>query len=331
MGNSLMDRARSCLDDEQFEAFAMMRERNPNLLPLYELRPDSPLSADLAEDITEKTFSFTVVDFETTGIDTRVDRPIEIGMVRVSVCGATRRIIAVEDVYNALNDPGMPIPLEATKVNGITDEMVAGKSFDLNRITSICKASHFLVAHNANFDRKVWDLAFPKLNGKGWACSIQGIDWSGLGISSSKLEYITYQLGFFYAAHRADMDCRAVAHALFCQVELEGEKFLPMLQLIDSMKAVTCRIWPTSSEFDSKDVMKARGYRWQADEKSVLPKSWYIEVPEAEVDNEIAWLRDNVRFRAYKPTIGVETLTARVRFSDRKGDWVERPLHEESA
>ena len=59
-------------------------------------------------------------DLETTGVDTAVDRIVEISMVKIGVDGEkqvkTRRI-----------NPEMPIPAEATEVHGITDEDVAGE------------------------------------------------------------------------------------------------------------------------------------------------------------------------------------------------------------
>lgn len=90
---------------------------------------------------------FIAFDLETTGIMAGVDRIVEIGAVRF-VDGL------VEGVFSTLVDPLMPIPPGATKVNGITDDMVKGKPRIeelLEPLAEFC-ADDVLIAHNAEFD-----------------------------------------------------------------------------------------------------------------------------------------------------------------------------------
>lgn len=61
---------------------------------------------------------YTVFDLETTGVRTDYDSIIEISAVKVT--GGK-----VADTFSSLVNPGRPIPYGATKVNGISDEMVA--------------------------------------------------------------------------------------------------------------------------------------------------------------------------------------------------------------
>lgn len=61
---------------------------------------------------------YTVFDLETTGIRPDYDSIIEISAVKV-VGGK------VTDKFSSLVNPGRPIPYRATKVNGISNEMVA--------------------------------------------------------------------------------------------------------------------------------------------------------------------------------------------------------------
>lgn len=60
---------------------------------------------------------YTVFDLETTGVSVIKDDIIEISAVRV-------RGGKVTDTFSTLVNPGRPIPYYATRVNGITDEMV---------------------------------------------------------------------------------------------------------------------------------------------------------------------------------------------------------------
>ena len=67
---------------------------------------------------TDQLFSdYVVFDLETTGISCRIDRVVEISAIKVE-----KGQIAGE--FTSLVNPGVPIPYAASKVNGITDEMV---------------------------------------------------------------------------------------------------------------------------------------------------------------------------------------------------------------
>ncbi len=90
---------------------------------------------------------FTAFDVETTGLIPAVDRIVEIGAVRFSVDG-------VLDRFETLIDPEMPMPADARAINGITDEMVAGKPRIREMLPEFFSftGDSSLVAHNAPFD-----------------------------------------------------------------------------------------------------------------------------------------------------------------------------------
>jgi len=56
-------------------------------------------------------------DLETTGIDVKTDRIVEIATVKLDPDGTKK-------VHTRLVNPGMPIPIEASNVHGITDDKV---------------------------------------------------------------------------------------------------------------------------------------------------------------------------------------------------------------
>ena len=62
-----------------------------------------------------------VLDTETTGLDARNARIVQIGALRLS--GGS---LETEDRFEALVNPGSPIPKTAIAIHGITDDMVAG-------------------------------------------------------------------------------------------------------------------------------------------------------------------------------------------------------------
>jgi DNA polymerase-3 subunit epsilon len=90
---------------------------------------------------------FTAVDVETTGLFPGVNRIVEIGAVSF-------RGDAVLDTFESLIDPGVPMPADAGKVNGITDGMLAGKPgiADVLRDFIGFLGGSYPVAHNAVFD-----------------------------------------------------------------------------------------------------------------------------------------------------------------------------------
>lgn len=90
---------------------------------------------------------FIAFDLETTGTVPGVDQIVEIGAVRF-VNGQ------VDGVFSTLVDPRKPIPPGASAVNGISNDMVAGKPFIedlLIPFAEFCEDAP-LVAHNAPFD-----------------------------------------------------------------------------------------------------------------------------------------------------------------------------------
>ena len=137
------------------------------------------------------------LDTETTGMDAGSDKIIELAMVPFEF-HSSGRIYRVLPAYNSFQDPGIPIPDEITTITGITDEMVAGQSIDLEQITSMLSKAVIVIAHNAKFDRPFIERLHEGFKDISWGCSMSDIDWRAEGIESAKLEYLAYKYGFFF-------------------------------------------------------------------------------------------------------------------------------------
>ena len=85
-------------------------------------------------------------------------------------------------------------------------------------------------------------------------------------------------------------------------------------ELRSALAKKTMRVWAEQSPFDLKDSLKRRGYRW-SDGSDGRPRSWFIDIDESTLDDEIAFLKTEIYLRATEPRL--QTLTAFDRFSVR--------------
>jgi len=91
---------------------------------------------------------FIAFDLETTGTLPGVDQIVEIGAVTFNEDGIP------ETVFATLINPGIPMPEAASRVNGITDDMLVGKPTIVEVLDAFAEycGDTPLVAHNAAFD-----------------------------------------------------------------------------------------------------------------------------------------------------------------------------------
>jgi len=231
-----------------------------------------------------------IVDAETTGLNHREDEVIEIGIVSFSF-DALGAIGDVTDVYGALHQPTKPIPNEITRLTGITNDMVAGHIVDPHRLRSLIEPADLIIAHFAGFDRPFLEAFSPVFHRKAWACSVSEIDWAARGFDGTKLGYLIGQAGYFHEAHRAVDDCFALLEILD---RGHGESdSSPFSELYRSSQRQRARIIAEHSPFEMKDQLKKRGYKW-SDGSDGGPKSWWTEVDEQAVQEEINYLRAEV-------------------------------------
>jgi DNA polymerase-3 subunit epsilon len=253
-----------------------------------------------------------IVDTETTGTDPAVDKVIELAVVVFEYCHATGAVGRVLGSYDALEDPGMPIPPSSTAIHGITDAMVAGQRIDDAAVAKLLEGVGIVIAHNARFDRRLLEPRLPLFASLPWGCSWAEVPWETAGIESTKLEYLAYRYGFFYEGHRAEIDCRALLEVLRQPLGETGATGLKAL--IDSARQPSFWLWATNSPFDSKDVLKQRGYRWVPEKRC-----WYGELASRdELQAELAWLKEKV-YGGKGATLELDEFDAKTRYSWREG------------
>ena len=255
-------------------------QANPSRFRLLE---QIPLSAEdlypikLRETVGDE-IALALLDFETTGFTPGRDEVIELGLVQVAYSPSLEKITEIIEITSQLECPKQTISELITSITGISNEMVAGKRIDDAHVARIVNSSNVLIAHNAQFDRAFFDIRFPEMANKVWACSVKDIDWRRHGFESAKLEYLLLKNGYFYDGHRAATDCLAMVQ-LFESVP----NALP--ELLANAQKASFKILAKGVSYADREVVKKRGYRWDGDNRH-----WWTIVSEDAYAEEKAFL-----------------------------------------
>ncbi len=252
-----------------------------------------------------------VIDTETTGLDPNTCKIIEIGLVAFEYDPLTGQPIRVIGSYGALEDPGHPLSDETIEITGITDAMLADQRIDDERVSALVSNASIVIAHNADFDRPFLENRLPVFASLPWGCSLSDIDWISEKFGSRKLDYIAFQMGFFFSAHRAEEDCQALLEILARALPVSGQAGLK--PLLDRLPNISYTVYVLNSPFATKDALKARQYRWDGE-----GKVWHRTLAGADAfKEEITWLKATV-YGGRSAKIDVEERDARSRFSRRR-------------
>ncbi|AYQ27437.1 MULTISPECIES: 3'-5' exonuclease [unclassified Polaromonas] len=290
------------------EAMARALEQHPDYRVLRRLVPATRFDHTPVGPVAR----VVILDTETTGLDASKDKVIELALVCVSVDLQTGQPTGPVEVYDGLQDPGMPMPKIAREITGITDAMLAGQQLDMARIDSLLAGADLVIAHNAGFDRPFVEDILSHTRELNWACSFAEIDWTAAGHSSAKLSYLASALGWFYDAHRAEMDCHALLTVLLA--ELPGQGVSGLAQLLAGAHTPSYRLQATGAPFAAKDLLKTRGYRWDSQ-----GKVWHTRLGgDAALQAECEWLQEAV-FAGRSAKLQWERHDAKSRYSTRAG------------
>ncbi|MGU3316085.1 hypothetical protein ACLBWH_11090 [Sphingomonas sp. M6A6_1c] len=143
------------------------------------------------------------------------------------------------------------------------------------------------MAHNSAFDRPFVEARLPGAVGRPWICSMQDVEWRALGFEGRSLSHLLTQVGLFYDAHRADIDVAALLHLLDHQPVGRCRTILG--DALGNGSKPKWRVEATSAPFRAKDCLKARGYRWDAQQRH-----WWREVVPEMFDDELRWCAEEV-------------------------------------
>ena len=247
------------------------------------------LESESASDQVEGKLAL-ILDLETTGLDAQEDKIIEIGLIHFTYNPDTGQVLGADSPIVFFEDPGQPLSKTIVDLTGITDEMLAGKKIDDDKVHNAIAKASIVIAHNAGFDRPFFDKRFSPTSDQYWACSLNEIPWDKYGYRCAKLSCLLAEKDcVFFDGHRASNDCMALLHTLSHPFS-DGE--LPLNLLLQSARQKSIRIWATGAPYEVKDILKGNLYRW-SDGKNGLPKAWWKEVFESEKAEELEWLAEH--------------------------------------
>ena len=304
------------LTDEQAESLAKQLGHHPNYRVLRRLVPQPSFAESAGSRPLVKGI---IVDTETTGFNHDSDKIIEIGLVAFEFDLDTGQAYRVTDSYGCLEDPGIPITDEITEITGITNEMVSGHRIDDDRVNALVADAALVIAHNSKFDRPFLEQRFPVFESLPWGCSFAQVDWVGEGLGARKLDYIAFQFGFFFDAHRAEADCLALLSIL--QQDLPKSKTKVLKSLLDKLPQKDWTVYALNSPFETKDLLKARSYQWDA-----ARKTWHRTVTGTDdITSEVAWLKESI-YKGKSVKLEFEVRDAHSRYSQQPGKKVLKDI-----
>ena len=165
-------------------------------------RQDRANSIQWSRRLLENLDDWCILDTETTGLNPRYSRVVEISVM-------TGR---GDVVFDSLIDPGVSIPDDAASIHGISDELVVGAPTIVEAWANLQSVTEnrLLLAYNSSFDRGMLfyeavrnDL--PKLTSN-WECVM--VKYSAF-VGAWNERFSNYQFQKLPSAgHRSQVDCK---------------------------------------------------------------------------------------------------------------------------
>ena len=212
-----------------------------------------------------------ILDLETTGLNPKEDKIIEIGILKITLDSDYKPYYASS--YSELQDPKIPLPSLIEKITGLSDSLLKGQAINWEKVKKDLTEASFIIAHNMPFDKSfLMELDFLSDLKTHWACSQKHIDWHRLGFKSQALNYLACDHGFVNPfPHRALFDC-ATTYKLISPYFRE---------LLSTSLETEYELMATHAPFKSKDLLKERGYHWNPQKKV-----WYKSVFQKDLAEE---------------------------------------------
>ena len=218
----------------------------------------------------KKIEKILILDTETTGLDESNDEVIEIGCILFDV--SFKCVLSQVSFLLPVNKN------EAAHVNGISADVsnISQPWEDgLNFFLKLVDSSDYIVAHNAEFDKKWFGKGrLPQLNKK-WICSLEDINWSFKKSLKTRPSVTDLALSFsipVWSLHRALSDCFYISE-VFKKCDNLEEILLKATEPRFLYKALV--------SYDDRSLAKKAGFRWN----SPVQGAWSKKLTNEEAKN----------------------------------------------
>ncbi|WP_295154775.1 exonuclease domain-containing protein, partial [uncultured Ruminococcus sp.] len=215
----------------------------------YEVNNDARIFKGV--DKRELTDEFICFDLETTGTNSKEDRIIEIGAVKV-------RGLEVIDRFDMLVDPQCPISEFISNLTNITEDMLKGQpdiKTAIDAFISFCGEKPCLVAHNAPFDTGFISNTCQRLGIKFEFSSVDTVPMSQImlpQLERHKLNYVAEHFGCGDFQHHRGCDDAEVLGTIFIELcKMLREQYPLMLITVDMLNGL---LGETDNVTETKDV-----------------------------------------------------------------------------
>ncbi len=201
-----------------------------------------------------KTFSadmLLILDTETTGLDPKCDRCLEVGAILFNV--PSRAVLSQHSfLIPVKSNPAEIINCIPSEVTRLIQPWEAA----LEYLNSLIDSADVLVAHNADFDRKWFGLPpLPQVS-KRWLCTMEDVRWpSSLSLKSRpSVRDLALAYGVpVWSVHRALSDCTYISE-VFRRCE--------NLETLISHGLEPRQLMRAQVSYEERHLAKEAGFRW---------------------------------------------------------------------
>ncbi len=256
------------------------------------LRRMPPMQRTLAPGVRPGMLAGCAVHVETTGDHPGDNAIIELALQRFWA-DAEGRIVMTGRPHHWLEDPGRPIPPGVTRLTGLAEPDVVGRTIMDPVAASLIADADFVVAYDASSVRPFVEKRLPLAAGRPWVCAMCDVGWRENGFEDGGLPHLLVQTGMFYDAHRASTEVTALLHLLDHPLPF-GRTVLGTA--VETAANPSWAIDVVAAPIGTTNLLEGRGYRWNAD-----ARHWWKEVSATAFDDEYEWIVVHVYGGTSKP------------------------------
>ena len=247
-----------------------LTKKNLDQLNILDKSKYHPNEDNLTKSKKNRINNVLILDTETTGLDETKDEVIEIGGILFDI--QSKSILSQVSFLLPVNsNPAEHINQISAEVSNLSQPSLEAMNYFL-KLVDHCD---FIIAHNAEFDKKWFGKGkLPKLN-KRWICSLEDINWSFKKNLKTKPSVSSLALAFgipVWNLHRALSDCYYLSE-VFKRCENLEEIFLNALKPRYLYKALV--------SYEERSLAKNAGFRWNTN----VQGAWTRKLSEEEATN----------------------------------------------